>query len=54
MEEQADGLIGIVTNRSQPFGMGMSRVIEAGGILDAEHDGMSGDSLEGALEVRGQ
>lgn len=54
MQEQADGFVPIVADRAQAFGLGMGRVVQTGGVLDAKHDGMRGGTLDGGLDMRGE
>jgi hypothetical protein len=54
MQKQADGFVTIVADGAEAPGLGMSRVVQAGGVLDAEHEGMSGGALDGGLDVRGE
>jgi hypothetical protein len=51
MEEQADGLVAIIANGAQALGLRMGRVIECGGVLGTEDDGLGLHPLDGGLHV---
>ena len=40
VQEQAQGFVAIVADGAQAAGLGMGRVVERGGVLGAEHQGM--------------
>jgi len=54
VQQQAQGLVAIVADGAQPLGLRMSRVVERGGVLGAEHDRMGAGANQGGLRVGGQ
>lgn len=51
VQEQADGFVTVVADGAKAFGLRVSRVVEAGGVLDAEHDRMRGGTPGGGLDM---
>ena len=51
MQEQADGLVAIVADGAESLGLRMRGVVERGGVLGAEHDGVLAHPHERGLSV---